>query len=588
MSNSLTQKIEDYKNRYREMSVLQLCEAFLRFLLCAVTWVYFLTMAIGLPFYFDTETDYNMIGTNKGDFFMDCGFLLGKVFLHIFVFGAVIAMVRFLWENRSEKGKIALLINDFLDGLSLTDKFVIFYAVAVFLSYYYSRYPDMAELGAGGWYMGFKPQMLLIGSYFAISRLLVPKKERVLSVALGCLLGTAFVVFLLGLLNRYGINPLGMDTAGPGFISTIGNINWYCGYWSVLFPLGAGVFLFLEKGENRAAYILKKGFLLLYTAIGFATGVTQGSDSCLLVFAGLFFLAGSLCVKQRERIKRFLEMLLVFCTVMVGLTVIQHCFPGRNQYVTDLYNNMTKVSFCVFATGSVVVIYILARKKDICTIARKVWWCIMGAFGVTLVSCVVLLMMNTIHPGSIGVLSDNPFFLFNSDWGSARGATWSAGIHTWLGQDALYKLIGVGPDCMAAHIYSGPDTDLLAMVKEAFGNSRLTNAHGEWITILANLGVFGLVGFAGMIVSAIVRFVRKEEKPVQGNAGEESADTGVLENHGKPATSVSKGLCIACGMALLCYTANNMFSFQQVMNISQIFLVLGLGEAVCRSRNRFI
>lgn len=576
MSNSLTQKIEEYKARYQEMSVLQLCEALLRFLLCVVTWVYFLAMAIGLPFYFDTETGYNMMGTNKGDFFMNCGFTLAKVFLHVFVFFVVVALLRFFWEKRGEKGKIAFLINSFLDGLSLTDKLVIVYGVAVFLSYYYSRYPDMATLGAGGWYMGFKPQMLLIGSYFAISRLLASPKDRMVKVAMGCLLGTAFVVFALGLFNRYGVNPLGMEDVGPGFISTIGNINWYCGYWSVLFPLGAGLLLFLEEGESRKAYILKKGFLVLYTAVGFATGVTQGSDSCLLVFIALLILGGSLCVKDGERLKRFLEMFLLFCAVSATLWLIQKCFPERNQYITDLYNMVTSVSFWFTAAVAVFVLYLLANRKNISPIVYKIWYCVLGLSGLTLVSCVALLVMNTLYPGSIGALSDNPFFTFNSDWGSARGATWSAGVRTWLGQEALYKLIGVGPDCMAAHIYSGPDTELLNMVREAFGDSRLTNAHGEWITVLANLGLFGLVGFAGTMISAIVRFVRGGAKSAQAGI-----DKALLRDS---ATTASKALCMACGMALLCYTANNMFSFQQVMNISQMFLVLGLGEAVCRGR----
>ena len=503
---------------------------------------------------------------------MDCGFFLAKIFVHIFVFWSVIALVRFLWERRREKGKVALLLDTFLEGLSLTDKFVIFYALAVFLSYYYSRYPDMAELGAGGWYMGFKPQMLLIGSYFAISRLPAYKKDRAIQVATGCLLGTAFVVFVLGLCNRYGINPLGMESAGPGFISTIGNINWYCGYWSVLFPLGAVLFLFLEEGGNRKAYIGKKGFLTLYTAVGFATGITQGSDSCLLVFAALFLLGGSLCIKHEERLMRFWEILLLFCAVTVGLTIVRYSFPGRNQYVTDLYNNLTNVSFCILATGTVSVVCFFTSKKNYYVIVRKIWHFIIVATGMTFVSYVALLAINTSHPGSIGGLSENPLFIFNSDWGSARGATWSAGVHTWLGQDALYKLIGVGPDCMAAHIYSGPDTELLALVREAFGDSRLTNAHGEWITILANLGIFGLVGFAGMIISAIIRFIRCGGKSSVGNIQKEDA----------------KALVIACGMALLCYTANNIFSFQQVMNISQMFLVLGLGEALCRGRNRLM
>ena len=584
------QRYHKYKKQYREMNVLQLCRAFLRMLLCLVTMVYFLAMAVGLPFYFDTESDYRLIGTNKADFFRECGFFLGRVFLHILVFYAVTALACYFWENRKEKGKFSKLVNGLLDSLSLTDKFSIAYALALFLSYYYSKYPDMAQLGAHGWYMGFWPQIMLWGSYFAISRLWgIKSRTKVRAAGAVILLGVSFVVFLLGLLNRYGINPLGMEDAGPGFISTIGNINWYCGYWSVLFPLGAGWFLFLEQkeGESTKQYLVKKSMLLLYAAAGYAAGITQGSDSCILVLAALILLAGSHAVNHTERIKRFLEMLFTFCAVTGGLALVQRWFPERNQYATELYKFMTGTSFFVIAGMAVLVIYLLLQWKEatagdnaakmsvggksrkiqglISTGYRKIWFAVLGLLGVTFVSYIVLAVINTSHPGSIGALAENPWFTFQPGWGNGRGATWSAGIRTWTTQDALHKIIGVGPDCMAAHIYNGPDGELLEAVRAQFGNGRLTNAHSEWISVLANLGVFGLVSFAGMMISAVVRFVRA------------SKFTGM---------GAQTALCMACGMALLCYTANNAVSFQQIMNISQMFLVLGLGEALCRSKGR--
>ncbi|MBQ9134599.1 MAG: O-antigen ligase family protein [Lachnospiraceae bacterium] len=603
MKSILSEKYQALKKQYREMNVLQLCRAFLRMLLLSVTAGYFLVMAVGLPFYFDTETDYTMIGTNKADFFRECGFFLGRIFLHILVFYAVVALVCYFWENRKVPGKLSNLVNGFLDNLSLTDKFAIVYALALFLSYYYSKYPDMAVLGAHGWYMGFWPQAMLLGSYFAVSRLFQNRSKVFMSGAACLLLGVSCIVFVLGILNRYGINPLGMDYAGPGFISTIGNINWYCGYWSVTFPLGAGWFLFLEQktDESTKKCMLKKSLLLLYTAVGFTAGVTQGSDSCLLVLAALVLLGGSFAVKSAEKLKRFLEMLFTFCMVAGVLALVQKWFPERNLYTTRFYNMLTGTSFFALAGAGVVVLYVLLQWKPmnkgtrgtvaddnvktvdfqgkVVLLCRRLWFVILGLLCVTLVSLVALVVINTSRPGSIGVLSDSSLFTFAPGWGNGRGATWSAGVRTWSTQEALHKLIGVGPDCMAAHIYSGPDEELLEAVKAQFGNSRLTNAHNEWISILANLGLLGLVGFAGMMISAVVRFVT--------GAFERRIEAGTEKNAcGRQRCGYGRSaLCMACGMALLCYTANNMVSFQQIMNISQMFLVLGLGEALCR-RNK--
>ena len=89
------------------------------------------------------------------------------------------------------------------------------------------------------------------------------------------------------------------------------------------------------------------------------------------------------------------------------------------------------------------------------------------------------------------------------------------------------------------------------MVHDRFGGNRLTNAHNEWLTVLVDIGVLGLVSYAGMMITAIRDFLR---------AGE------------------NKMLVGACGICVLAYTVNNMFSFQQVMNISTVFVIMGIGE----------
>ena len=38
----------------------------------------------------------------------------------------------------------------------------------------------------------------------------------------------------MAVVNRYEIRPLDMEYANYFFISTIGNIDWFCGYWSVI------------------------------------------------------------------------------------------------------------------------------------------------------------------------------------------------------------------------------------------------------------------------------------------------------------------------------------------------------------------
>ena len=560
------------KKKIREMSVLQLCKFSLRVLLQAGTVIYTFCMLSVLPLYYRRETGYSFIGSNKADFFMDKGFFLGRTFIHIFLFYAVFVLLCFLVENRGKKGKFSLLLNALLEELSLTDKFAILYTIGVLLSYYYTDYEAELRLGAQGWYMGFLPQLLLIGSYFAISRFL--PKCMVRWMALALLVPSGFV-FLVGLLDRYGVNLLGIPAIGPGFISTIGNINWYCGYWAAVYPIAVGGFVFYEgREENEKWSHVLRVFLGIAAAVGFATGITQGSESGVFALAAMLLFVSAIAVKRRDRMQRFMELLLLFSVTACFLSVVQWLFPERNQYMTAMSLLMTK-TVLPWVTGILGLCAYLWLKRKL-PVEKRVqnkdkyakeeienetkaeryekrirrgWYICLFLIGMTLVSYVILLIRNTMHPGSIGALSDNPLFLFDREWGSSRGGTWKAGIRAWTSLDPLHKVVGIGPDGMAEYIYKGPDSGLLAMVQSQFGNSRLTNAHGEWITILANLGLLGLAGFAGMMISAILRFLRAKT-----------------------------ALCMACALALFGYTMNNVFSFQQVMNVSQMFIILGLGE----------
>ena len=171
------------------------------------------------------------------------------------------------------------------------------------------------------------------------------------------------------------------------------------------------------------------------------------------------------------------------------------------------------------------------------------------------IAVLVMAVVNTRHPGSIGGLSDNPLFTLNAYWGSNRLSTWKFGWRCFAEQNLWHKLVGVGPDCMWIYIENGAGSEFLSDVEKIFGNARLTNAHNEWLTVLVNTGILGCVGFAGMVICAIRDFVRAKGQ---------------------------SALLFACGMALLAYTVNNVFSFQQSMNVSTMFVIFGMGQAFLR------
>lgn len=584
----------------------------LLWVLRGISFCYLIMMGVVLPFYYHPETSYMTIGSGKAEFFNKWAFGTAKaagVFLLLYLLTASVRQF-LLWKKDSSRktGGVSLWVamktgcQNFWQSLTGTELFAVCYIAALCISYLLTDYPEFAKMGADGWNMGFWPQILFLFFFLLLERTLTTGMAK---AGIGMMLSASTVVFLLGLLNRYGVNPLHMESSGPGFISTIGNINWYCGYWSVLFPVCCGIFLFREKvlpgsGSVHTGALQQRGasaqrtpasvlydFLLVFSGIavviGFATGVSQGSDSGLLVLAAITLILGCFAGKEKEGLRHFIELLLLFCVSLTGLFALQHLFPERNKYQTAGYLFLTgKPWGLIFGVLLLCLYFFLFIRKKNCANGRtktvenyrdnkltgtadrdivwtyRAWQILTGLSAAALVLYIGLLIFNTTHPGVIPALDGNALFTFNTSWGSSRGATWSIGIHTFLAQNFGHRLFGVGPDSMAAYLYQSDNSTLLAEVRATFGDKRLTNAHGEWITVLVNTGLMGLLSFAAMIISAVgTLFSRKQ-----------------------------KTLVKACGLAVLCYTLHNIFSFEQMMNISQMYLVMGIGMAVAEKEER--
>ena len=137
-----------------------------------------------------------------------------------------------------------------------------------------------------------------------------------------------------------------------------------------------------------------------------------------------------------------------------------------------------------------------------------------------------------------------------------------AGAMAWWELPFLKKLFGVGPDCMGEYLYSDGSAELLNLLYTVWPNERLSNAHCEWLTILVNLGLLGLISFGGIMITSVYRFLKKGAE------------------HSEPYDS----LVGACGLAILAYSIHNAVSFQQVLNEPAMFVILGIGAAYSQAK----
>jgi O-antigen ligase len=538
------------KHKKAESVAETLC-SFSGFLCDIVISVYMIVILMVLPLY---NKGYARIGTEKETFFLKTMTYGAKTLLPVFLLWLLFRLVTAV--QKKELPKFTEWPAGLWKNLSVTDRFAVFYGIAVLVSYLFTNYREEALWGTASWRMGMWTQLGAVIVYFMISRMWQWKNWIPALV-----LPVSAVVFSLGYVNKFGLLPVDPEYVNPSFISTIGNINWYCGYLvTVLF---GGVYLLWRMEPEMTR---KKLLLMAYVTIGFASLATQGSSSGMVTFAVIMFVLFGMSVKDSGRMEVFWQEMTMFSGACLLTFILRKANVFSQELVlegmTDLLTFSMVTILMTILSGTILCLIHRARLKRSYPekLLHRIYCGIAIAVPVMILLVLLLTLINTVTGGALTPGITDPevtkWLTFNVSWGSARGGTWAAGARCFWEADFQHKIFGVGPDCLYAFLSNEGSVGLQTMVHDRFGGNRLTNAHNEWLTVLVDIGVLGLVSYAGMMITAIRDFLR---------AGE------------------SKMLVGACGICVLAYTVNNMFSFQQVMNISTVFVVMGIGENVWRS-----
>lgn len=547
MSNRL-KKTQKTENKYCFPVLLQNDT---RFILGLLTCIYMAVIIVALPLY--NTGSYLQIGSEKQQFFIKFlqtfqKFLLPFLLLYI---------ILYLYNNRTVLRTQKLSLSAIRSSFSVTDLFVLGYMITVLLSFLASDYRETAVIGNAKWSMGTLTQLSLAVGYFLISRFW---RKRLWMA--GLMLPVSAVIFVLGYLNRFGIWPIPMECGeNAQFISLMGNINWYCGYLVTILFGAVYVAWSHPFSQNR-----KQMLLNCYLFTGFCALVTNGSSSGILTMLVILLILFFMSVSEKEKLLHYFEIVLTLglsCLFTYGIRLL---FPNAITYQETSNNLFTYTPLpaviTLLALAGFMMLKLYCRRhvypaRTLRTLAKILFASVLLA--VVLFIC--LLTANTLVPGCIGPLSEFSAFTFSPEWGSRRGATWTAGASVWMELPFWKKFVGVGPDCMGDYLLHDVSTSLKTMLTTLWPDLNLSNAHCEWLTVLVNLGLLGLIAFAGIIISSVSSFLRRG-----------------MDQH-QPYHSVIG----ACGLAVLAYSVHNIFSFQQVLNEPAMFVILGIGAAYSRN-----
>lgn len=434
-------------------------------------------------------------------------------------------------EERGTGRKEQRAVTGCRQRLSAVDIWVLCYGAAVILSALFSRYQATAWSGYNEWYMGALSQLLFTGIYFFVSRCYDEKQYSLLT-------GEAafFVVLVLGMCHRLGLDPLGLlkgfntdSWEYSHMLSTIGNINWFCGYCSVFAAFSVAAYL---KGRARwkrfAAYLVS---IMALTML-----MIQGSDIGIVLVAVCLFVCMILGVWDAGIFRRGIALgtgvslllpLYGLLTKLIGLSAREAIPPdGFSRMLVDWQG-----WWVLAAAGLSLYIGLgrLLRDPGKKRLLRRI-----------AMSIVAILAL----AGVAGVLAFSLRGSFEGGWGNGRGALWALTLQGFRQGGFLQKLFGVGPDCFAEYMYAAFSQGDIPALGGRWSGTVFANAHNEWINHLLNLGVAGTVCYLGIFASAARRY-----------------------------RSYLPGL-----LALILYGTVSLTGFQQVLSTPFLFLALGLSE----------
>lgn len=495
---------------------------------------YVILICAVLPLYM--QNGFVMIGDAKYAFFLTVSIL----FLLLFLAG----FAPFLTVYKQKRGI----------GWSALDMFVALYGISVIVSFLGSPYKEIALWGYTDWHMGLITQLFFVWGYFFVSRCFGKDKFvwKIIWIA-------STIVFTIGMLNRYQFDPLGnfreidiWDWNHANLLSTIGNINWYCGYLCLTLPL-SWYFMWKGKGKERAA-----GYI--FSFIGNVSLFTQGSMGGYVGAGAVLIVLFCISLQERAYFLKFLQVLILFVSAPLFINVTILLAPRGLQIVDSNVLDWRGWMPCLIF---LLALYFVVKK---CFFAKKpvlplgegtrriVRWAVLwGVLG-----SAALFAIFRFYGALQGESGISAAFNLDAEWGSGRGALWKAAVQCFMRGDWRQKLIGAGPDCYACVVYELTDLRKELHVTGQWEGAIFANAHNEWLNMLVTGGVAGMMLYCGIFCSAFCGFwIRQKDNPI-----------------------FILGLMIITG-----YCAYGLGSFQQIVTTPFAFAILGMLESYRREES---
>ena len=328
--------------------------------------------------------------------------------------------------------------------------------------------------------------------------------------------------------------------------------------------------------------ILPSVFSGAWLLLAFISALSSKSMGVAVGMLAVLFVMFLLSFESPYRFTRYMLMILLMCVSFIITGKLAYNSEGELILsaeplllkVTDkiLWLPLMVVSITGVIIG-VLLLYFRKGKKPL-----KIVTLILRLLSLTVLATAIFCLYMYIRMNTDGTLPDwipastnTRYFTFHANWGSYRPRMWKTILESFRSvneDDNALKLFGLGPD----NLYILPGmTDLGTAVWGT--NSIVAYAHNEFINVYVNMGLLGLIAYAGVFVTAALYLMI--------NRAQKQTKTNLQERLSQSAESAMRIIPLT---VMFGYIIQNSVGYQWVCVTTATFILIGIGVARYRTR----
>lgn len=398
------------------------------------------------------------------------------------------------------------------DGVYGTDICMVLFFISGVMSFIMAEDKKNAFTGAQGRYCGLAFMILIFIMYIIVSAR-VSNMEKMWSLISMVFVLVSSVTFIIAILQNIGFDPFklldGINRKQRNiYVSTFGNIDIFGSFICIALPLFMGLYVTEKSNIKRIVYGIGvfAGFMAFIPANADVVFAGVGAAVITVLFATVYM----------ERVDRLFELVMLGSGGYLGMVLLRMLVGTNGAKITG-FNRLAEhpallvIIFAVVLFIRLIIqvyinknkteIYINENKSEVYINKQKNGTCIklIIALAVVLISGIAVIIY--------GIKNNLAMFDFNDKWGSYRGYIWRRVTGLYGELPFVQKIFGHGNESIRSLMDERFYDEMLQVTGTVYDN-----AHNEYLQYLVTQGLFGMLSYVGVVVTAAIAGVKKIKK----------------------------------------------------------------------------